>query len=44
MAVIGKIRERAGLLIGIVGFSLVAFILGDLLTTNSSFISGQDTN
>lgn len=44
MAVIGKIRNRAGLVIGIVGFSLVAFILGDLLTSNSSFISGQDTD
>lgn len=44
MAVIGKIRERAGLLIGIVGFSLVAFILGDLLTSNSSFLTGGDTN
>ncbi len=44
MAVIGKIRQRAGLLIGIVGFSLVAFILGDLLTSNRSFISANDTN
>ena len=40
MAVIGSIRKRAGLLIGIVGFSLIAFILGDLLTSNKSFISG----
>ncbi|MFM7079602.1 MAG: SurA N-terminal domain-containing protein, partial [Bacteroidota bacterium] len=44
MAVIGKIRNRAGLVIGIVGFSLVAFILGDLLTSNSSFLSGQNTD
>jgi peptidyl-prolyl cis-trans isomerase D len=44
MAVIGKIRQRAGLLIGIVGLSLVAFILGDLLTSNRSFISSSDTN
>ncbi|HMT30458.1 MAG TPA: SurA N-terminal domain-containing protein, partial [Bacteroidia bacterium] len=44
MAVIGKIRQRAGLLIGIVGFSLVAFILGDLLTSNRSFISGSGTD
>lgn len=43
MAVIGKIRQKAGLLIGIVGFSLVAFILGDLLTSNRSFISGSGT-
>jgi len=44
MAVIGKIRQRAGLLIGIVGFSLVAFILGDLLTSNRSFLSGSDNS
>lgn len=44
MAVIGKIRQKAGLLIGIVGFSLVAFILGDLLTSNRSFISGSDNS
>ena len=43
MAIIGKIRNRAGLLIGIIGFSLVAFILGDLLTSNRSFISGDTT-
>jgi len=41
MAVIGRIRKHAGLLVGCVGFSLVAFILGDLLTSNRSFISGQ---
>jgi peptidyl-prolyl cis-trans isomerase D len=44
MAVIGKIRQRAGLLIGIVGFSLVAFILGDLLTSNRSFLTSNDTS
>ena len=32
MAVIGKIRERSGLLIGIVGGALVLFILGELLS------------
>lgn len=40
MAVIGKIRERAGLLIAIVGISLLAFILGDLLTSNRSSFFG----
>jgi peptidyl-prolyl cis-trans isomerase D len=40
MAVIGKIRQRAGLLIGLVGFSLAAFVLGDLFTSNRSFIGG----
>ncbi|MCC6385325.1 MAG: SurA N-terminal domain-containing protein [Bacteroidia bacterium] len=43
MAVIGKIRNQAALLIGIVGFSLLAFILGDLLTSNRSFLTGSDT-
>jgi peptidyl-prolyl cis-trans isomerase D len=44
MAVIGKIRKQAGLLIGLVGVSLLAFILGDLLTSNRSFISDTGTN
>lgn len=43
MAIISKIRNRAGLAIGIVGFSLVAFILGDLLTSNKSFLRGSGT-
>ncbi len=43
MAIIGRIRNKAGLLIGLIGFSLVAFILGDLLTSNRSFISGNST-
>jgi peptidyl-prolyl cis-trans isomerase D len=43
MAVISKIRGRAGLLIGIIGFSLVAFILGDLLSTNQGLFSGDTT-
>ncbi|QQR96343.1 MAG: SurA N-terminal domain-containing protein [Bacteroidota bacterium] len=43
MAIIGKIRSKAGLLIGIIGLSLVAFILGDLLTSNRSFIQGNTT-
>jgi len=43
MAVISKIRGRAGLLIGIIGFSLVAFILGDLLSNNQGLFSGDTT-
>lgn len=43
MAVIGKIRERAGLLVGIVGFSIVAFIAGDILTSGRSFFGGNKT-
>ncbi|NNF02119.1 MAG: hypothetical protein HKN22_05505, partial [Bacteroidia bacterium] len=40
MAVIGSIRKRAGLLIGIIAFALIAFILSDLLNSNSSLLSG----
>ncbi len=42
MAVIGKIRERAGLLIGLIGVSLAAFILGDFLTTNRTSLFGPE--
>ncbi len=44
MAVIGKIRNQAGLIIGLIGLSLVAFILGDLLKSNRSFIQGSGTD
>ncbi|MBL7923481.1 MAG: SurA N-terminal domain-containing protein [Bacteroidia bacterium] len=43
MAVIEKIRGKAGLLIGIVGFSLAAFILGDFFSTRNGFLSSNDT-
>ncbi|MEO5572187.1 MAG: SurA N-terminal domain-containing protein [Bacteroidia bacterium] len=43
MAVIGKIRQRAGLLVGVVFVSLVLFVLGDLLTSNSRFLRGSET-
>lgn len=43
MAVIEKIRGKAGLLIGIVGFSLAAFILGDFFSSNNAFRS-SDSN
>src|SRR5690554_3199454 len=32
MAVLQKIRERSGLLIGVIGFCILAFIAGDLLS------------
>ena len=42
MGVIGTIRNKAGwLIIGIIGFSLAAFILGDLLNNNKSMFSEQ---
>jgi peptidyl-prolyl cis-trans isomerase D len=44
MAVIGAIRKRAGLVIGLVGLSLLLFVLGDILTSNSSFLFGSDNN
>lgn len=45
MAVIGKIRQRGGVIIVlVVGFSLLAFILGDFLNSNRSFLGGQTTN
>lgn len=44
MAVIEKIRSKAGLLIAIVGVSLVAFILGDLFSSGNSFFGGSDTH
>jgi peptidyl-prolyl cis-trans isomerase D len=44
MAVIEKIRSRAGLLLGIIGFSLVAFILGDFLSSSKGIFSSNSTN
>ncbi|MFM7016931.1 MAG: SurA N-terminal domain-containing protein [Bacteroidota bacterium] len=42
MAVIEKIRSKSGLLIGIIGFSLVAFVLGDLFSSKNGFFGGSD--
>lgn len=39
MAVIGSIRKRVGLLIGIVGVSMLLFILGDLVTSNTGLLN-----
>ncbi len=41
MAIISNIRNRAGLIIGTIGFAMVAFIAGDLITNNRSFIFGN---
>ena len=38
MAVLGKIRKRVGLLIGFVGVSMILFILGDLVTSNTGLM------
>ena len=42
MAVIEKIRSKSGLLIGIIGFSLVAFVLGDLFSSKNGLFGGSD--
>ena len=41
MALIGSIRNRAGLIIGAIGVAMVAFIAGDLITNNRSFLFGN---
>ena len=37
MATLEKIRNRAGLLIAVIGLALLAFILGDALNSGSTF-------
>ena len=39
MAVIGRIRKRVGLLIGFVGVSMLLFILGDVVTSNTGLMN-----
>ena len=38
MAVISRIRKRVGLLIGFVGASMILFVLGDLVTSNTGLL------
>ena len=38
MAVIGRIRKRVGLLIAFIGISMLLFILGDLVTSNTGLL------
>ena len=50
MAVIGKIRQRSGLLVVVVGIALAAFVLGDFAkrskpqTPNIGVINGENIN
>lgn len=44
MAVIGKIRNKGKMLLFIIGFSLVAFILGDFLSSNRGMFGGDRTS
>ena len=37
MATLEKIRSKAGLLVGVVGLALFAFIIGDFLNSGSTF-------
>lgn len=39
MAVIGRIRKRVGLVIAFVGISMLLFILGDLVTSNTGLMN-----
>ena len=41
MAVIGSIRKRVGLLIGFIGVSLLAFILGDVFSSGAGIFGGN---
>ncbi|MDR3251694.1 MAG: SurA N-terminal domain-containing protein, partial [Tannerella sp.] len=43
-ATLEKIRNKAGLLVTIVGLALFAFIIGDLLNSSNSFISKNQNN
>ena len=44
MATLEKIRNKAGLLVTVVGVALFAFIIGDLLNSGSSFMSRNQNN
>ncbi len=42
MAVIEKIRQRSGLVIGVIGLALVSFLLSDALSNNFGLFNSQD--
>ena len=44
MATLEKIRNKAGLVVSIVGLALFAFIIGDLLNSSSSFMNRNMNN
>ncbi len=45
MALINTLRNKMGkVLVGVVGFSIVAFVAGDLLGPNSMLLGGRDTD
>ena len=44
MAVIGKIRNKSGLLIAVIGIAMGLFVLGDLLGSGQGLFQQQETN
>ena len=44
MAVISNIRNRSGLLIGVIGVAMVLFVAGDLLNSGQSVLFQQSTD
>jgi peptidyl-prolyl cis-trans isomerase D len=42
MSVLESIRQKTGLLVGIVGVAIVIFILESLLSSNFSFFGGNE--
>lgn len=44
MAILTKIRNRAGLAVGLVGFALAAFVISDAINNNLGIFRGQDNN
>ncbi|MGL4806018.1 MAG: SurA N-terminal domain-containing protein, partial [Bacteroidales bacterium] len=41
MAALETIRNKAGLLVGVIGLALFAFVIGDFLNSGSSFFRSQ---
>lgn len=44
MAILTKIRNRAGLAVGLVGFALAAFVISDAINNNLNIFRSQDNN
>jgi peptidyl-prolyl cis-trans isomerase D len=43
MTILSSIRNRVGLLVGIIALALLAFVLGDIFTAKNSFSGGSST-
>lgn len=44
MAILTKIKNKAGLAVGLVGFALVAFVVSDAINNNIGIFRSQDMN